>query len=53
MSGRLACHDAEEIETSELDEPIDRCKRAAQKLWSFCAGGGFQILQGPRSVHLV
>jgi hypothetical protein len=40
----LARYDAEEIDAPELDEPIDRCNCAAQKLWSCCAGGGFQIL---------
>jgi hypothetical protein len=32
--------DAEEIDAFELDELIHHYKRAAQKLWSACVGGG-------------
>ena len=39
----LARYDAGEIDAFELDDLIHHYKRATQKLWSFCSGGGSQI----------
>jgi hypothetical protein len=36
----LARYDVGEIDAFELDELIHHYKRATQKLWSFCTGGG-------------
>src|SRR4051794_11899540 len=36
----FAAYDAGEIDAFELDDLIHRYKRAAQKLWSACVGGG-------------
>ena len=38
----LARYDAGELDAFELDDLIHHYKRAAQKLWSFCSGGGSQ-----------
>src|SRR3954452_7937749 len=35
--------DADEIDAFELDEVIHHYKRAAQKLWSTCVGGGGHV----------
>jgi len=39
----LARYDAGEIDAFELDELIHHYKRATQKLWSFCTGGGAHV----------
>src|SRR5215216_370982 len=39
----LARYDAGEIDAFELDEEIHHYKRATQKLWSFCTGGGAHV----------
>jgi hypothetical protein len=38
----LARYDAGEIDAFELDDLIHHYKRATQKLWTFCTGGGAQ-----------
>jgi hypothetical protein len=35
--------DAGELDAFELDDLIHRYKRATQKLWSFCTGGGAHV----------
>src|SRR6188472_941984 len=42
----LERYDGGEIDAFELDELIHQYKRAAQKLWSFCTGGGARVLGG-------
>ncbi len=39
----LARYDAGDIDAFELDDLIHRYKRAAQKLWTFCTGGGAHV----------
>jgi hypothetical protein len=39
----LARYDAGEIDAFELDDLIHHYKRAAQKLWTFCTGGGAHV----------
>jgi hypothetical protein len=39
----FARYDAGEIDAFELDELIHHYKRAAQKLWSACVGGGGHV----------
>jgi hypothetical protein len=36
-------YDDGEIDAFELDELIHHYKRATQKLWTFCTGGGAQV----------
>src|SRR5919109_2581060 len=45
-------YDAGEIDAFELDELIHHFKRATQKLWSFCVGGGAQKFSGGRADHV-
>jgi hypothetical protein len=47
----LARYDAGEIDAFELDELIHHYKRATQKLWSFCTGGGGQMLTTARTLE--
>jgi hypothetical protein len=44
----LERYDAGEIDAFELDELIHHYKRAAQKLWSFCTGGGAHVYSTAR-----
>src|SRR5919108_3425257 len=39
----LERYDAGEIDAFELDELIHHYKRATQKLWTFCTGGGAHV----------
>jgi hypothetical protein len=39
----IARYDAGEVDAFELDDLIHQYKRASQKLWSFCTGGGSQV----------
>ena len=39
----LERYDAGEIDVFELDELIHHYKRATQKLWTFCTGGGAHV----------
>jgi hypothetical protein len=39
----FARYDAGEIDAFELDDLIHHYKRAAQKLWSACVGGGSHV----------
>jgi hypothetical protein len=47
----LARYDAGEIDAFELDELIHHYKRATQKLWSFCTGGGAQIYSTAKTLE--
>jgi hypothetical protein len=47
----LERYDAGEIDAFELDELIHRYKRATQKLWSFCTGGGAHVYSTARTLE--
>jgi hypothetical protein len=47
----LASYDAREIDVFELDDLIHHYKRATQKLWSFCSGGGSQIYSTAKMIE--
>jgi hypothetical protein len=44
--------DAGEIDVFEFDDLVHRYKRSAQKLWSFCTGGGSDIRRAARALEL-
>jgi hypothetical protein len=46
----LARYDAGEIDAFELDDLIHHYKRATQKLWSFCTGGGTHVYSTARTL---
>jgi hypothetical protein len=46
----LARYDAGDIDAFELDELIHHYKRASQKLWTFCTGGGAQTHATARTI---
>ena len=48
----LARYDAGEIDAFELDDLIHHYKRATQKLWSFCSGGGSQIYSTAKTARV-
>jgi hypothetical protein len=48
----IARYDAGEIDAFELDDLIHRYKRATQKLWTFCSGGGSQIYSTARMLEM-
>src|ERR671919_3264978 len=45
----LERYGAGEIDAFELDELIHHYKRATQKLWSFCTGGGARVFAAARA----
>ena len=47
----LARYDAGEIDAFEFDELIHHYKRATQKLWSFCVGGGAHVYSTARTLE--
>src|SRR3954451_16232037 len=47
----FARYDAGEIDPFELDELIHHYKRAAQKLWSACVGGGSDVARMARRIE--
>jgi hypothetical protein len=47
----LARYDAGELDAFELDDLIHHYKRAAQKLWSFCSGGGSEIYSTAKTLE--
>jgi hypothetical protein len=47
----IARYDAGEIDVFELDDLIHHYKRATQKLWSFCSGGGSQVYSTARMLE--
>ena len=47
----LEGYDAGEIDAFELDELIHHYKRATQKLWSFCVGGGAHVYSTARTLE--
>jgi hypothetical protein len=47
----LERYDAGEIDAFELDELIHQYKRATQKLWTFCVGGGAQVYSTARTLE--
>src|SRR5918992_3056827 len=47
----LERYDAGEIDAFELDELIHHYKRATQKLWSFCTGGGAHVFSTARTLE--
>jgi hypothetical protein len=47
----LERYDAGEIDAFELDDLIHRYKRATQKLWSFCTGGGTHVYSTARTLE--
>jgi hypothetical protein len=47
----LERYDASEIDAFELDELIHHYKRATQKLWSFCVGGGAHVYSTARTLE--
>jgi hypothetical protein len=47
----LARYDAGELDAFELDDLIHHYKRATQKLWSFCSGGGSQIYSTAKALE--
>src|SRR5215217_1603441 len=49
----LERYDAGEIDAFELDELIHHYKRATQKLWSFCTGGGAHVYSTERTLALL
>ncbi|HKG62845.1 MAG TPA: hypothetical protein VKB28_02170 [Solirubrobacteraceae bacterium] len=49
----LERYDAGEIDAFELDELIHHYKRATQKLWSFCTGGGAHVYSTARTLALL
>jgi hypothetical protein len=46
----LERYDADEIDAFELDDLIHHYKRATQKLWSFCTGGGTHVHSTARTL---
>src|SRR3954451_22589473 len=46
----LERYDAGEIDAFELDELIHHYKQAAQKLWTFCIGGGAHVYSTARTL---
>jgi hypothetical protein len=48
----LARYDADEIDAFEVDDLIHHYKRATQKLWSFCSGGGSQVYSAAKMLDL-
>ena len=46
----LVRYDAGEIDAFELDDLIHRYKRATQKLWTFCTGGGAHVYSTARTL---
>jgi hypothetical protein len=44
-------YDAGELDAFEFDDLIHRYKRAAQKLWSFCTGGGAQTFSTAKTLE--
>jgi hypothetical protein len=47
----LQRYDAGELDGFELDELIHHYKRATQKLWSFCTGGGAHVYGTARTLE--
>ena len=47
----LEHYDAGEIDAFELDDLIHHYKRATQKLWSFCTGGGTHVYSTARTLE--
>jgi hypothetical protein len=47
----LERYDAGEIDAFELDELIHHYKRATQKLWTFCTGGGAHVYSTARTLE--
>ena len=47
----LERYDAGEIDAFELDDLIHHYKRATQKLWSFCTGGGTHVYSTARTLE--
>jgi len=47
----LERYDAGEIDAFEFDELIHHYKRATQKLWSFCVGGGAHVYSTARTLE--
>jgi hypothetical protein len=47
----LARLDRAEIDPFEFDELVHHYKRSAQKLWSFCVGGGSHIRSAARHLE--
>jgi hypothetical protein len=47
----LERYDAGELDAFELDELIHRYKRATQKLWTFCTGGGAHVYSTARTLQ--
>jgi hypothetical protein len=47
----LERYDAGDIDAFELDELIHHYKRATQKLWSFCVGGGAHVYSTARTLE--
>jgi hypothetical protein len=47
----LARYDAGEIDAFALDDLIHHYKRATQKLWSFCSGGGSKIYSTAKTLE--
>jgi hypothetical protein len=47
----LERYDAGEIDAFELDELIHHYKRATQKLWSFCTGGGAHVYSTAKTLE--
>jgi hypothetical protein len=47
----FARYDAGEIDAFELDDLIHHYKRATQKLWSFCSGGGSQVYSTAKTLE--
>ena len=47
----LASYDARTIDAFELDELLHRYKRATQKLWSACTGGGADTQRMARTLE--
>ena len=47
----LERYNAGELDAFELDELIHHYKRATQKLWSFCVGGGAHVYSTARTLE--
>jgi hypothetical protein len=47
----LERYDAGEIDAFELDDLIHHYKRATQKLWAFCTGGGAHVYSAARTLE--
>lgn len=47
----LERYDAGEIDAFELDDLIHHYKRATQRLWTFCTGGGAQVDSTARTLE--